>query len=100
MIEGKQIIGFEMVAAGTKSFNSFNPGTGEKLNYSFQKATTEEVNKAAEKAAAAFQVYRKKTGIEKAVFLEAIANEIMAIGDELIELCCELLLRLVCVVLL
>jgi len=88
MIEGKQIIGFEMVAAGTKSFNSFNPGTGEKLSYTFQKATTEEVNKAAEKAAAAFQVYRKKTGVEKAVFLEAIANEIIALGDELVDLCC------------
>jgi alpha-ketoglutaric semialdehyde dehydrogenase len=88
MIEGKQIIGFAMEAAGTKSFNSFNPGTGEKLNYLFHKATSEEVNKAAEKAAAAFQVYRKKTGVEKAVFLETIANEIMAIGDELIDVCC------------
>ena len=88
MIEGKQIIGFAMEAAGTKNFNSFNPATGEKLEYLFHKATSEEVNKAAEKAAAAFQIYRKKSGVEKADFLEAIGNEIMAIGDELITLCC------------
>src|SRR6478736_10095989 len=88
MIEGKQIIGFTMEAAGAKSFNSFNPATGEKLDYLFHKATKEEVNKAAEKAAVAFQVYRKKTGVEKAVFLEAIANEIIALGDELVDICC------------
>lgn len=88
MIEGKQIIGFELVAEGSESFHSFNPATGEKLNYVFNKATTEEVNKAAEKAALAFQVYRKKSGIDKAIFLETIANEINALGDALIELCC------------
>lgn len=89
MIEGKQIIGFELVAEGSESFHSFNPATGKKLNYVFNKATSEEVNKAAEKAALAFQVYRKKSGIEKAIFLEAIANEIIALGDGLITICCE-----------
>src|SRR5690349_23510211 len=88
-IEGKQIIGFDMVAEGGESFHSFNPATGEKLNYRFNKATSDEVNRAAEKAADAFQVYRKKTGVEKAVFLESIANEIVALGDELIDLCCK-----------
>ncbi|MBL7856310.1 MAG: aldehyde dehydrogenase (NADP(+)) [Cyclobacteriaceae bacterium] len=89
MIEGKQIIGFEMVAEGSASFHSFNPATGEKLHYQFTKATPGEVNKAAEKAAGAFQVYRKKSGAEKAIFLETIANEINALGDELVDLCCQ-----------
>ena len=89
MIEGKQIIGFELVASGTQSFHSFNPATGQKLHYQFKKATPGEVNKAAEKAALAFQVYRKKSGIEKAIFLETIANEINALGDELVDLCCQ-----------
>src|SRR6187402_736334 len=88
MIEGKQIIGFELVAEGSESFHSFNPATGEKLEYVFNKATSEEVNREAEKAAQVFQVYRKKTGIEKAIFLETIANEINALGDALIEICC------------
>src|SRR6185369_3996638 len=44
---------------------------------------------AAKKAAEAFQVYRKKSGLEKAAFLESIASEIVALGDELIDLCCK-----------
>lgn len=89
MIEGKQIIGFEITAAGRDSFHSVNPASGEKSSYHFLKATSEEVNKAALKAAQAFQIYRKKSGIEKAVFLESIGNEIKALGDELIETCCR-----------
>ena len=88
MIEGKQIIGFDMTAEGRENFHSINPASGEKSTYHFYKATSNEVNKAALRAAQAFQVYRKKTGIEKAVFLEAIANEIKALGDELVEQCC------------
>ena len=87
MIEGKQIIGFELVAQGQEDFASVNPSTGENLSYRFKKATKEEVNKAVEKAAAAFQVYRKKSGKEKAAFLEKIADEIKALGDELVTLC-------------
>jgi NADP-dependent aldehyde dehydrogenase len=87
-IEGKQIIGFDLVAEGKEMFQSANPALGIKLEYKFVKATEKEVNKACEKAAAAFQVYRKKSGVEKAVFLEAIAEEIKAWGDQLIEICC------------
>lgn len=87
-IEGKQLIGFEAVAEGTVSFHSSNPSLGIKLEYTFFKATESEVNMACEKAAAAFQVYRKKSGTEKAVFLETIADEINALGDQLIDVCC------------
>jgi len=87
MTNGKQIIGFEDSAAGADTFKSVNPATNETVGI-FYKATPEEVEKAAAKAAVAFQVYRKKSGAEKATFLEAIADEIMAIGDELITICC------------
>ncbi|HTJ50962.1 MAG TPA: aldehyde dehydrogenase (NADP(+)) [Cyclobacteriaceae bacterium] len=89
MIEGKQIIGFELVAEGKENFYSFNPATGENMEYRFRKATSKEVTRACDKAAMAFQVYRKKSGIEKAIFLEAIAEEINALGDELIDVCCK-----------
>ena len=88
MIEGKQIIGFEFSADGDEIFQSVNPALGTKLDYYFHKATSGEVNKAVEKAASSFQLYRKKSGVEKAIFLESIANEIMALGNELIEICC------------
>src|SRR6266496_4502886 len=89
MIEGKQIIGFDLSAEGKEMFQSYSPALGMKLDYHFYKATNNEVNKTAEKAASAFQQYRKKSCAEKAKFLEAIAEEIMATGDELVEVCCK-----------
>jgi len=88
MIEGKQLIGFTSVAGGTETFQSVNPATNTKLPYKFHKATPEEAALAVAKAAEAFQQYRQKSGIEKAGFLERIATEIKALGDELIETCC------------
>jgi alpha-ketoglutaric semialdehyde dehydrogenase len=87
MTHGKQLIGFEQSAEGTTFIQSINPETGEKIA-EFPIAAPAEVDKAVAKAAAAFQIYRKKSGAEKAAFLEAIANEIVAIGDELITICC------------
>ncbi|OKS86377.1 aldehyde dehydrogenase (NADP(+)) [Mucilaginibacter polytrichastri] len=87
MTAGEHIIGFELSAEGSDIITSINPATGDKVGDFFVAIITE-VDKAAEKAAAAFQIYRKKSGTEKAGFLEAIAEEIMAIGDELISVCC------------
>lgn len=83
---GKQLIGSGVSAEGTDTFQALNPTTGEKLPTKFHKATVAELELAAEKAQAAFQVYRKKSGIEKAVFLEKIAEEIEGIGDALVEM--------------
>lgn len=84
-----QIIGFDFSGPGTESFYSYNPALQENNEYCFFKATSEEVNLAAEKASAAFKVYRKKSGIEKAIFLEAIADELINAGNELITVCCN-----------
>jgi alpha-ketoglutaric semialdehyde dehydrogenase len=88
-IEGTQLIGFDQGSKGVESFQSINPATGVALAHIFFKATESDVNRASEKAALAFQVYRKKSGVEKAVFLETIAEEIKALGDQLIETCCQ-----------
>jgi NADP-dependent aldehyde dehydrogenase len=87
MFEGKQIIGFEFSAEGSESFQSVNPALDIKIGHSFRKATPGEVDKAVEKAASAFQVYRRKSGAEKAFFLETVANEIISLGDALIDIC-------------
>lgn len=84
---GKQFIGFEQSGEGTETLNSINPATGETLAQ-FSKATPAEVDRAVAKAAAAFQVYRKKSGKEKAAFLDAAADEIVALGEELVNICC------------
>ena len=70
--------------SSAESFQGINPATGESLPGYFQEATPDEVAQACERAAQAFQEYRKKTGAEKAHFLEQIALEIEEIGDELL----------------
>jgi alpha-ketoglutaric semialdehyde dehydrogenase len=87
MTDGKQIIGFGQSAEGIDTFNSVNPATNGVVGV-FYKATPAEVEKTVAKAATAFQVYRKKSGAEKAAFLEAAATEIEALGDELVTICC------------
>lgn len=87
--DGKQIIGFDLTAAGTEKLHSLNAATGELLPYYFLKATESEINLACEKAASAFQLFRQKSGVEKAVFLETIAAELVSLGDDLITVCCQ-----------
>jgi len=84
-----QIIGFDNSGKGTEPFYSFNPATQTNNSYSFLNATHEEINQAVAKAATAFQVYRKKSGMEKAAFLTAIAEAILNTGDELVTVCCN-----------
>ncbi|CCH02420.1 aldehyde dehydrogenase [Fibrella aestuarina BUZ 2] len=68
----------------TDMFQGINPATGEALPGFFSEATVDEVAQACEQAAVAFATYRQKSGAEKARFLEAIAAEIEALGDELL----------------
>jgi 2,5-dioxopentanoate dehydrogenase len=84
-ITGRNIIGFESLSEGTVAIQAINPTTGETLAPLFYKATIDELNYAADKAAKAFQIYRKKSGFEKASFLEKIAEEIDNLGGLLTE---------------
>ncbi|MCY7351848.1 MAG: aldehyde dehydrogenase (NADP(+)) [Cytophagaceae bacterium] len=82
---GQHFIGYERSAAGAQIFQGINPATGEKLPLIFHEATLDEVARAVEKAAVASESYRRKSGVEKADFLEKIAVEILSLGDELIQ---------------
>jgi NADP-dependent aldehyde dehydrogenase len=85
MITGKNYIGNTLSAKGTKTFTTFNPQTNTENTSVITEATSEEINQAAELATEAFQTYSKKSGKEKASFLRAIADEIEALGDALLE---------------
>jgi NADP-dependent aldehyde dehydrogenase len=85
-LEGKQLIGSSISAEGESTFQALNPTTGEKLPTQYRKATKAELESAAQKAQAAFKIYRKKSGLEKASFLDKIAEEIENIGDDLIQI--------------
>jgi NADP-dependent aldehyde dehydrogenase len=83
-ITGKNIIGNQLSQDSGSIFNAENPATGKKLEPGFYEASQKEINEAIEKANSAFQEYRSKNGHEKADFLEAIAEEILALGPTLI----------------
>jgi 2,5-dioxopentanoate dehydrogenase len=85
MLSGFNRIGNTETAAGDTILQAFSTVSQNILPGNFFIATEKEVDKAVTKAVAAFVVYKDKTATEKAKFLETIAEEIMAIGDELIQ---------------
>lgn len=66
-------------------FRSVVAATGEPTGPAFAVHGPAEVDAACAAAAAAFDVYRATSREERAAFLESIASEILAIGDDLIE---------------
>lgn len=66
-------------------FRSVVATTGEPIGPAFAVHGPAEVDAACAAAAAAFDTYRATSREERAAFLEAIASEILAIGDDLIE---------------
>jgi NADP-dependent aldehyde dehydrogenase len=87
-LTGKQIIGFQTKAAGHRNFQGIQATTGEVLPQVFIEATDEEANEALAKATAAFKVYRNLSDGQRANFLNTIAEEILALGDVLIQTAC------------
>jgi len=84
-ITGENFIGFARSAQGTNRLQAANPATGSALPETFAAATVEEIEQAMRLAQAAFREYGRFDGITKARFLNAIADEILALGDELVE---------------
>ncbi|MEH6747250.1 MAG: aldehyde dehydrogenase (NADP(+)) [Maribacter arcticus] len=89
MISGKNIIGNKLSKQGDVTYKTFNPKTNRETDFTFYEATSVEINEAVELASEAYKVYKDISGSEKANFLEAIALEIEALGDELIETYCK-----------
>lgn len=85
MITGKNYIGKQGSAKGTKVLVAYNSASGAAFPEEFTEATSEEVNSAVEKAQSAFSIYKAISYEERALFLEAIADEIMALDDALLE---------------
>ena len=89
MITGKNYIGNLLASTGNKTFKTFNPQTNLENKIVFSQASEIEINKAAELATDAFKKFRKISGVKKSEFLNEIANEIEALGDELIKTYCS-----------
>src|SRR5688572_13399139 len=72
-----------MSQAGSR-FNAVDPATGETLEPSISSAGPDAVEKAARLAETAAPAYAGSAPDTRAAFLEACAEAILAIGDELI----------------
>jgi len=84
MITGENHIGNQRSSKGNKTYKTINPKLNIENEQVFIEATSEEINQAVDLASEAFKSFNKKSGQEKATFLRAIADEIVALGDDLI----------------
>lgn len=85
MITGKNYIGNQLSEKGSKTYKTFNPKLNIENKHSFNEATLEEVDEAVILAHNTFKTYRNISGAKRAEFLNTIADEIMALGDELVQ---------------
>ena len=88
-ILGHNYIGGQRSALGTVKLQSVDAETGEALPHDFYQATPQEVDAAAKAAALAYPVYRRLSAERRAQFLEAIADELDALGDAFVTLVCR-----------
>jgi alpha-ketoglutaric semialdehyde dehydrogenase len=80
-ITGDMLIGATAVHGSETEFRATNPATGEALNPAFGGGGQAEVDKACTLAWAAFDTYRETTPKVRSGFLEAIARQILELGD-------------------
>lgn len=83
MIDGAMLIGSEARHAAAR-FQSYDPSTNEALTPAFSSASTDDVDAACALAHEAAPAYAATALEARAAFLEKIASEIEAIGDDLI----------------
>jgi NADP-dependent aldehyde dehydrogenase len=89
MITGKNYIGSQLSGKGSKTYKTFNPQLNIENEYLFSEATPEEINEAVVLASDAFKIFSKISGSKKSNFLNAIADEILALDDTLIQVYCS-----------
>lgn len=70
-----------------ETFKGINPATNEILEGDFPISTSNEINAAVTAAVKAFDIYRKKDKNSIADFLDRAAEEILNLGDALLERC-------------
>ncbi len=84
-ITGKQLINGEWVAGQAGTYQAVNPSTGSALPPFLSKASVEQVKLATAAAEVASSACRRTSLEKRAGFLRACAEEIMALGEILVE---------------
>ena len=86
-IQGTLLIGSQSVQGSGGGIAAVNPATGETLAPLFGGATLADLDRACVLAHDAFDAYREAPLAARAAFLDAIADQVMALGDTLIDRC-------------
>ena len=85
MISEYNFIGFDKKASGEKKIAAFSTVLKNNLPGEFSVATEKEIEEAVAKATTAFEIYQRTSFAQRADFLDVIADEIIQLGDGLIE---------------
>ena len=84
-LDGRSLIAGKPAHATDKTFHAISPSNSARLEPSFHEASAEDVDLAMRQADDAFEIFRQMPASARADFLDAIASEIMAAGDELLQ---------------
>ena len=85
-ITGQSLLAGNWITPAGKTFQSFNPYNNASM-YRFASCGSDEIDEATHAAESAFQTYRNLSGNTIGLFLNTIADEIEALGDQLLEVC-------------
>lgn len=85
-LTGRSIIGGQSAGEG-ETFRAVEAATGREIEPVFHAASTDEVERACALADEAFDTFREIAPERRAAFLEAVAQAILDIGDDLIVRC-------------
>jgi 2,5-dioxopentanoate dehydrogenase len=88
-LTGLNFVGEELSGAGKATFRAVNPASNAELSPAFFEATPQEIDNAIAKAEDAFPTFSGKSGKDRALFLERMADEILVLGNGLITRCSE-----------
>lgn len=83
-ITGQALIGGVSITGNGASFLAFDPSKKETMEPAFHAVDAQQIDQACRLAQAAFDPFRETSDEQRAVFLDTIAQQILAIGDALI----------------
>jgi alpha-ketoglutaric semialdehyde dehydrogenase len=86
-LHGRSIIAGQFSTTSGRTFRAVSPLDSKELDPPFHEGDQDDVDHALRQAEEAFALYRRTPAEARADFLEKIADEIMAVGDALLERC-------------
>ena len=84
-LEGRSLIAGKTAHATAKTFHVISPLDGKRIDPDFHEASAADVDLAMHQAEEAFEIFRQMPAKSRADFLDAIAVEIAATGDALLQ---------------